>query len=124
MADFKIKKLNSIVIPVKDLTRSINFYKNVLGFTEDFAEDGMAWFTIGQEESKVSIMLHVIDEPEPVEKGIVFELLIDNLAAAILAVKNGGGKIVQEPIDREWGVKEAVIADPDGYKIWMVEPLS
>ena len=39
------------------------------------------------------------------------------------AIRNAGGKIVQEPIDREWGVKEAVIADPDGHKIWLVEPL-
>ncbi|UJL45269.1 VOC family protein [Virgibacillus sp. NKC19-16] len=124
MANFKIEKINTIIIPVKDLNRSIDFYKNVLHLTEDFVENGMAYFSVGQGEDEISIMLHIIDEPEPVEKGIVFELMTEDVVAAVESIKNVGEEIVQEPVDREWGVTEAVIADPDGYRIWVVQPLS
>ncbi|WP_164669504.1 VOC family protein [Virgibacillus doumboii] len=123
MANFKIEKINTIIIPVKDLDKSIDFYKNVLNLTEDFVENGMAYFSVGEGEGKISVMLHIIDEPEPVEKGIVFELITDDVAQAVASVKSAGGEMVQEPVDREWGVKEAVIGDPDGYRIWVVEPL-
>jgi len=124
LAHFKIEKLNTIVIPVKNMERSIDFYKNVLGLAEDFVEDGMAYFSVGSGEGKITIMLHIIDEPEPVEKGVTIELLTDDVTTAVESVKSAGRKIVQEPVDREWGVKEAVIADPDGYWIWIVQPLS
>lgn len=124
MANFKIEKINTIIIPVKDLDRSIDFYKNVLHLTEDFVENGMAYFSVGEGEGKISVMLHIIDEPDPVEKGIVFELMMDDVVPAVESIKNADGEIVQEPVDREWGVKEAVIADPDGYRIWIVQPLS
>ena len=69
------------------------------------------------------ILLHIVDTPEPVEKGIVFELLVDDVMKAISSIKENQGIIIQEPINREWGVKEAVISDPDGYKIWIVQDL-
>jgi len=124
MADFKIEKINTIIIPVKDLDKSIDFYKNTLNLTEDSVENGMAYFSVGKGESKINVMLHIIDKPEPVEKGIVFELITDDVDSAVESIKNAGGEIVQEPVDREWGVKEAVIADPDGYRIWIDQPLS
>ncbi|WP_404456855.1 VOC family protein (plasmid) [Virgibacillus necropolis] len=124
MANFHIEKINTIIIPIKDLERSIDFYKNVLNLTEDFVENGMAYFSVGEGDNKISVMLHIIDEPQPVEKGIVFELMTDDVVAAVDFIKSAGGEIVQEPVDREWGVKEAVIADPDGYRIWIVQPIS
>ncbi|QDP41142.1 VOC family protein [Radiobacillus deserti] len=124
MADFKIQRLHTIIVPVKDLEKSITFYKDVLHLEEDFVENGMAYFSLGSGEGKVSFMLHIIDKPEPVEKGVVIELMVDDVIAAVSSIKNAGAEIVQEPIDREWGVKEAVVADPDGYKIWIVESLS
>ncbi|TFJ93917.1 VOC family protein [Lentibacillus salicampi] len=124
MANFKIEKLNTIVIPVKDMERSRSFYKEVLGLREDFVENGMANYSVGSGDGKMTIMLHIIDEPEPVEKGVTFELMTDDVTAAVQSIKSGSGKIVQEPVDRDWGVKEAVIADPDGYWIWVVQPLS
>ncbi len=123
MANFQIQKFNTIVVYVKNIERSIHFYKNVLKLKEDFVENGMAYFSVGSGEGKVTLMLHTADEPQPVDYGVSIEFLIDDVVGAVTAIRNAGGKIVQEPIDREWGVKEAVIADPDGHKIWLVEPL-
>ena len=83
----------------------------------------MAYFSFGTDESQTTILLHVMDEPEPAEKGMVMELLVDDVKAAVSSIKEAGGEVSQEPIDREWGVIEAVIVDPDGYKIWISQPL-
>src|SRR5699024_12508313 len=53
---------------------------------------------------------------------IVIELMVGDLIACVTAVKHADGTIIQEPVKREWGVIEAVIADPDGYRIWVVQP--
>ncbi|WP_053218598.1 VOC family protein [Virgibacillus senegalensis] len=124
MADFEIKRLHTIVVPVKDLERSISFYKDVLNLTEEFVENGMASYSVGSGEKKITLLLHIIDQPEPVEKGIVIEFEVDDVNKTVTSIREAGGQIIQEPVEREWGVKEAVIADPDGYNIWMVEPLS
>ncbi len=124
MKKFVIEQVNMIVIHVKELERSIRFYRDVLRFTLDAEEEGMAYFSIGCESKKVSLMLHLTDEPEPTDHGIGLDFKVNDVEALITAIKEMGAVIVQEPIEREWGVKEAVIADPDGYKLWVVEPMN
>lgn len=57
------------------------------------------------------------------KKGIVIELSVDDVVSAITSIKEAGGLVAQEPIDRDWGVKEAVIVDPNGYKLWISQPI-
>ncbi|GGA67921.1 VOC family protein [Ornithinibacillus halotolerans] len=123
MVDFKIEKLNTIVIPVKDLEKSIYFYEKILRLEKGYVDESMAYFHIGTDNKSPTILLHIIDEPEPVEKGIVIEFLVDDVHFAVSSIQEAGYDIVQAPIDRDWGVKEAVIADPDGYKIWIVQAI-
>lgn len=123
MGNFRIERLNTIIIPVKDLVNSIHFYENVLYLHKGYVDESMAYFNFGTDDS-TTILLHIIDEPEPVEKGIVIELKVDDVSLAVSSIKETGGLVIQEPIDRAWGVIEAVIADPDGYKIWLVQNIS
>lgn len=123
MAEFQIKRLNTVIVPVKDLERSIHFYQNVLQMRRGYTDDSMAYFSLGSGDDHITILLHIIDEPEPVEKGMVIELLVDNVESAVSSIRKACGEIVQEPIDRDWGVREAVIADPDRYKLWIVQTL-
>ncbi|MCU9614714.1 VOC family protein [Caldibacillus lycopersici] len=122
MAQFKVKKLNSIVIHVTNLDASYHFYKHVLGFSEEIRDAGMVWFSIGEEE-KTTILLHSSDKTEPVDYGISFDILVDDVDLLIETVKQAGTTILQEPINREWGVREAIIADPDGYKLWFIQTI-
>lgn len=124
MGEFVIKKVNMIVIHVKEMERSIRFYRDVLGLSFDFAEEGMTYFSIGGEFQKVGLMLHLTNEPKPADHGIGLDFQVDDVEALVSAAKEMGAVIVQEPIEREWGVKEAVIADPDGHKLWFVEAIN
>lgn len=57
------------------------------------------------------------------KNGIVIDLPVDDVVSAITSIKEAGGLVAQEPIDRDWGVKEAVIVDPNGYKLWISQPI-
>jgi predicted enzyme related to lactoylglutathione lyase len=124
LGNFKVKRISNIVVPVKSVKAASDFYTKVLGLYEDYNDGHMAGLRIGEAEHPYHILLHVIDEPEPVEKGVVLELEVDDVESAVKAVENSEGKVIQYPVEREWGVKEAVIADLDGYRIWLVEPIS
>lgn len=123
MKNYKVKKLNHIFIPVSSLEQSLDFYTNILGFTEDFKDEVMAGLHFGEEGNVCTVMLHIADHPEPVEHGIVIELAVENLENCLAAVKPSKGRIVQQATERPWGVREAVICDPDGYRFWLVEPI-
>jgi len=123
MTAFQIEKLNTIIVPVKDLNKSIDFYKDVLYLEQAFTDKSMAFFSVGTQDFNTTILLHSMDKPEPAEKGIVIEFLVDDILSAVSSIRNNNGKIVQDPIERPWGVKEAVITDPDGHRIWLVETI-
>ncbi|WP_146102804.1 VOC family protein [Pradoshia eiseniae] len=76
----------------------------------------MAYFSIGDEFEKVSLMLHLTSEPEPADHGIGLDFRVNDIEAMVSALKEEGVLIVQNPNESEWG-KEASIADPDGYKL-------
>lgn len=121
MAAFKIMGINTIIVQVKDLERSIYFYEQILHLNKDYVDGSMAFFSVGK---GISILLHTADAPEPTDKGMVMELRVDDADAAVSSIKSAGGKIVQNPANQAWGVREAVIADPDGYKIWLAQVLT
>ncbi|MBR7553919.1 VOC family protein [Allobacillus sp. GCM10007491] len=123
MSKFHLDRVNTVIIPVKDLNESIQFYEEVLQLRKGYVDESMAYFSFGSDGNETTILLHVIDQPEPVEKGIVIELSVDNVVSAITSIKEAGGLVAQEPIDRDWGVKEAIITDPNGYKLWISQPI-
>ncbi|MFA1822008.1 VOC family protein [Virgibacillus oceani] len=121
MAEFNVMRVNTIIVQVKELDKSTQFYEHVLNLNKDFVDKNMAFFRVGSGGVEVSILLHTAEDPEPSDKGMVMELLVDNVDVAVSSIKSAGGEIVQNPINQDWGVREAVIADPDGYKIWLAQ---
>lgn len=106
MSKFHLDRVNTVIIPVKDLNESIQFYEEVLQLRKGYVDESMAYFSFGSDGNETTILLHVIDQPEPVEKGIVIELSVDDVVSAITSIKEAGGLVAQEPIDRDWGVKK------------------
>ena len=48
-----------------------------------------------------------------------FTIWVDNADAACAVLKQRGVDLLNGPMDREWGMRTAAIADPDGH-IWEV----
>lgn len=123
MVNFQIQKISDVVVQVKNLEKSIHFYENILMLHKEYVDDGIASFSFRADKDATKILLHVAEEPEITDKGMVMYLSVDDVVSAVNYIKEAGFKIYQEPIERDWGVKEAVIVDPDGYKIWLAQPL-
>ncbi|KYD08308.1 VOC family protein [Caldibacillus debilis] len=125
MKTFSVSKISSVVLHVKDTKVSAEFYGKVLGLKKTDEYDGMVWFLIGEGENVTPLMLHPSEKPNPVTAGLSVDFSVDDVDALVSAVKSAGiGRVVQEPVDREWGVREAIIEDPDGYQFWCNQPLN
>jgi uncharacterized glyoxalase superfamily protein PhnB len=49
----------------------------------------------------------------------VTQVFVDDVAAAGERAATAGGFVLDEPGDRPWGVRQAVVADPEGQR-WVL----
>jgi lactoylglutathione lyase len=110
-------------LTVNDLEKSLAWYRDVLGFVvkERWEHEGKlagvevvagsVSFYIGQDDWK---------KGRDRVKGEGFRLYctttqnVDRLAQAI---RNKGGRLLQEPHDEPWGGRAFAVSDPDGFKV-------
>ena len=114
---------------VSDVETSLTWYRDVLGFTvaERWERDGKL-MGAGLSSGKAFLMLGQDDWKKGRDrvKGQGVRMYcetgqdIDRLAAKI---KARGGRLSQEPMDHEWGMRDIAIEDPDGYKITIAKQL-
>jgi catechol 2,3-dioxygenase-like lactoylglutathione lyase family enzyme len=111
-------------LTVNDLQKSLDWYRDVLGFKvgetwKDGAgkpigaelKAGEVTFWIGQDDWK---------KGRDRKKGEGFRMFcmtkksVDDIAKR---VASKGGQLDHGPTDQEWGVREIALTDPDGFKI-------
>jgi catechol 2,3-dioxygenase-like lactoylglutathione lyase family enzyme len=97
------------VLAVRDLDRSIAFYKDVLGFEVEWN----AGVICSVARDHCSIMLQVSDAPGTGTVWIGLEG--ESLFAAL---EKSEAKILQPPSNEPWAY-EMKIADPDGNVVWL-----
>ena len=116
----RTRGLTHIHLIVRDMKRSIRFYRNVFGMRESFrVSDEMVF--LNTPGSKDLITLH--EDPDATEIGTSggiahfgFILVDDDLDAAIKQVKRAGGKLLERG-EHSPDAPYAYVADPDGYVI-------
>lgn len=110
-----------------DLQRSIAFYRDVLGFVvgEEWRENGLLQ---GCEMRAGSVTLYLTQDDfakgRDRDKGIGSRLrctTVQDLDRFAAEVKARGGALDQEPQDMEWGERQFMITDPDGFKLTFVQ---
>ena len=120
--------LSGFGINVDDLDRSVEFYTQVLGLQEKTKIDlgELHEVMVGGEDDRTAILLvkHAdrTDVPTP---GTGFEkivLVADDVDALYQRATLGGGTAVKEPWTiAKLGMKVALVRDPDGYLIELIE---
>jgi catechol 2,3-dioxygenase-like lactoylglutathione lyase family enzyme len=123
-------RISIITLGVSDLTRSIRFYRDGLGFPTKVEEGApIAFFTI----SGVRLSLYPFDRlaeyvgadpaaARPSFGGIVLAHNVrkkEEVAKALSLAEKAGGRIIKPAEDVFWGGHSGVFADPDGYQ-WEV----
>jgi catechol 2,3-dioxygenase-like lactoylglutathione lyase family enzyme len=126
--------IHSSFLPHTDPDASLAFYRDVLGFEVrlDVGYGDMRWITVGPiGQPSTAIVLHppavghdVTDDErvlleELIAKGSYFgvNLATDDLDGAFARIEAAGADIVQEPIEQDYGVRDAAVRDPAGNLI-------
>lgn len=121
--------LSHVMIFVRDLDRSIWFYRDVLGLepremTRDWIEFASGPVRIaphradaehGREETKRPLF------PSRSEQGFSFCLTMDDVVGFCELLRQKGVSVVDLPRARKFGATTAQCLDPDGYRITLAE---
>lgn len=124
----KMNKVTFICLGVRNMARSLQFYRDGLGYKTDCKEDNSQVCFFDTPGTKLELypldlLAKDINPDNPPEIGTGFGgiTLAYNVASreevdkTIELVRKAGGKVVKEPQEVFWGGYHAYFADPDGY---------
>jgi catechol 2,3-dioxygenase-like lactoylglutathione lyase family enzyme len=121
-----LQGVGAITLFVEDPKRSKSFYEGVFDVTPLVEDDDGIAYRFGNLILNVlqTGAAHELIEPATVAEpgsGSRFQLTIwvDDADATCAELGRRGVALLNGPIDREWGVRTAAFADPDGH-VWEV----
>ena len=123
-----MNRINIICLGVRDMARSIHFYRDGLGFETDETADTPTVIFFNTTGTKFELYPLTLlaedinpDNPPPLCHGFAGITLAINVKEkedvdeTIKIAKEAGAVIVKEPTDVFWGGYHAYFSDPDGY---------
>ncbi|MEV4706032.1 VOC family protein [Actinoplanes sp. NPDC049316] len=107
------------VITVSDLPAASAFYRDQMGFTEQYrfpGEGDPVFVTLALGTSKLSLAAGPAAD---------FDLCVyaDDCDAAVRQLRDAGAEVLEEPADQPWGERMARLRDPSGHRILLMAPL-
>jgi lactoylglutathione lyase len=123
-------KVDYIMVNVSDMSRSVAFYRDILGLSLKFESPGWSEFQTGA----TTLALHQIRArvggegrapTEPVAGTCSIGFSVEDLEATYRELAARGAPFVLAPTEQvNEGIRLAVCADPDGLAISFAEPLT
>ena len=114
----------TITIFSSDLAQSDDFYRNTLRLTEVFADDACVMFDFSRTTInvlKITEAAELVDPRTPKTSThnptSVFTIIVESCDQTVASIRENGSEPISGPIDRPWGRRTAMFADPDGY-LW------
>lgn len=117
-----LKRVSLIIIHVADLTRSVQFYRDQLGLTLTVETSEWAEFRVGEDRLALEADGGANPPRPPTAAGrvsISFE--VDDVVEAHEILRAAGVSFARPPAEQEFGML-AVLNDPDGHEIMLLEP--
>jgi len=113
-----VKKVGNVILAVKDLNKSIEFYNKILGMPIKRQRDN--WVDLGQSGALLSLHPASAELLTPNDM-IMIGFVVGDVSSAIDELKSKNVKIHRDIQNKSSG-KNAIILDPDGYMISLFEP--
>jgi catechol 2,3-dioxygenase-like lactoylglutathione lyase family enzyme len=105
--------LNQVTLPALDLRDSVGFYTR-MGFLQIVDSPGYARFECPDGDATFS--LHTVEAVSP-ESGVTVYFEHEALDELCAELQARGFYFEQEPVDRSWLWREAILIDPAGNRI-------
>jgi len=118
----------SLSLTVKDLQKSLSWYRDVVGFAVDrMVERDGKLRGVALKSGPVRILINQDDGAKGWERikgeGFSVQLTTEQSIDAVAGrIKARGGKLETEPTDMPWGARVFRLRDPDGYKLSISSP--
>ena len=114
---------------MRDIDASLRFYVEQLGFRTVRREADFAVVSLGD----AHLLLATPDEAVPAMAGwlasgprgvgLNIRIMVDDVDALYQLASDGGATVIQEIEDREYGLRDFIIADPDGFLLRFALPI-
>lgn len=117
-----VRKLGNVILAVKDLDVSVDFYHNVIGLP--IKNQRRTWVDLGTTGALISLhpaSLTAEHIGSSIENGITVGFVVGDLHSALGELESKKIKIYRGIVEHTAG-KNAIILDPDGYMISLFEP--
>ncbi|MBI5287775.1 MAG: VOC family protein [Chloroflexi bacterium] len=108
----------SFIVPVRDLERGVQFYKDAFGLEEVFRNDRIVFVGLPGTDSALGVLLdpeHAGDGPQTVGFHVDHAVPPDD---AVRDIEAAGGAILERG-EHAPGVPYARFTDPDGNELWI-----
>ena len=117
-----VRKVGNVILAVKDLEKSLEFYNKILGMP--IKKQRQNWIDLGHSGALLS--LHPASSSTPhvgtsIDNGVLIGLVVGDVSSAVNELKSKNVKIHRDIQKHEAG-KNAIILDPDEYMISLFEP--
>jgi lactoylglutathione lyase len=123
-------KVDYIMVNVADMSRSVAFYRDILGLSLKFESPGWSEFqtgatTLALHQSRARVGGEGRGPAEPVAGTCSIGFSVDDLAATHRDLAARGAHFILAPTEQaNEGIRLAVCVDPDGLAISFAEPLT
>ena len=120
--DVNIKKVGNVILAVKDIDKSIQFYHEIIGLP--IKNQRRSWVDLGTSGALLSLHPASLTEQHSggsIDNGITVGFLVGDVKSAVDELREKGVKIYRDIVEKDAG-KNAVIVDPDDYLISLFEP--
>jgi predicted enzyme related to lactoylglutathione lyase len=109
--------LYAITMDVNDLETCAKFWSQVLG--ADILYQNDKYLRLGQKGERPTLLLQKVPEPHKVKNRVHIDLDVPDLDTAVSRVLELGGNKLREL--HEYGIKWAVMGDPNGNEFCLVQ---
>lgn len=132
MASFKVARVGAI-LAVADVARSVDFYRDRLGFVLEalYEDPAYATLTLGGTRLSLAEQGHPADDrpgvsllapDDPARLQVVLVLEVTDARAIHAQLAAEGVPSIADPYEPPWGGCRFFVADPDGYLVEVEQP--
>jgi lactoylglutathione lyase len=121
-------RLGYVILFVRDLERSVAFYRDVIGLPFRLQGDGYVEFATQGAKFGLYDRNRLEEltgqDPEPPDRpGGEVVLLVEDVDAEAARLGAAGAAILSGPVDRAWGHRTVHVLDPDGFVVELAEEI-
>jgi len=111
--------LGMVMLVVGDLSRSMHFYRDLIGLQVAAANE--RWIELDAGNIRLSLHAAGEDVGPNATAGCSLGIYVEDVERMTAALREKGAQVAREPFRDEFGSVFAVILDPDGYRIQLLE---